>query len=223
MIDDDPSLNRALRLGLQAGGHDVTTASTGEHGISQTALTAPDVVVLDLGLPDMDGIAVCRSIRRWSDVPIIILSAIGAENRKIAALDAGANDYVTKPFSMPELEARIRVVTRGRGLERDDPAEVNLSCGDLEIDLVHHDVSLDGANNALTTKEFEVLAFLARHAGKTCTHQMILGAVWGPGYGAEAQYVHAYVHRLRQKLNDDSAELITTVPGVGYSLNCSHY
>jgi two-component system KDP operon response regulator KdpE len=220
VIDDDPSLNRALRLGLQAGGHDVTTASTGEHGISQTALTSPDVIVLDMGLPDMDGIAVCRTIRGWSDVPIIVLSATGAENRKVAALDAGANDYVTKPFSMPELEARIRVVTRGRGVERDDPTERTLSCGALTIDLVHHDVSLDGVNVALTTKEFEVLAFLARHAGKTATHQMILGAVWGTGYGGEAQYVHAYVHRLRQKLNDESAELITTVPGVGYSLHC---
>ncbi|MGB8197387.1 MAG: response regulator transcription factor [Acidimicrobiales bacterium] len=220
VIDDDPSLNRALRLGLQAGGHDVTTAASGEHGISQTALTNPDVVVLDMGLPDMDGIAVCRTIRGWSDVPIIILSATGAENRKVAALDAGANDYVTKPFSMPELEARIRVVLRGRLTERDDPAEVRLECGALTLDLVHHDVALSGVNVALTTKEFEVLAFLARHAGKTCTHQMILSAVWGAGYGAEAQYVHAYVHRLRQKLNDESAELISTVPGVGYSLNC---
>jgi two-component system, OmpR family, KDP operon response regulator KdpE len=220
VIDDDPSLNRALRLGLQAVGHDVTTALTGEHGISQTALTSPDVIVLDMGLPDMDGIAVCRTIRGWSDVPIIVLSATGSENRKVAALDAGANDYVTKPFSMPELEARIRVVTRGRGIDRDDPTEIALTCGALTIDLVHHDVMLDGANVALTTKEFEVLAFLARHAGKTCTHQMILAAVWGTGYGAEAQYVHAYVHRLRQKLNDESAELITTVPGVGYALNC---
>ena len=173
-----------------------------------------------MGLPDMDGIAVCRTIRGWSDVPIIILSATGAENRKVAALDAGANDYVTKPFSMPELEARIRVVTRGRGVDHDVPAEMTLSCGGLVIDLVHHDVTLDAVNVALTTKEFEVLAFLARHAGKTSTHQMILGAVWGTGYGAEAQYVHAYVHRLRQKLNDESAELITTVPGVGYSLHC---
>lgn len=219
VIDDDPSLNRALRLGLQAGGHEVTTAATGEHGISQAALTSPDVVVLDMGLPDMDGIEVCRTIRGWSDVPIIVLSATGAENRKVSALDAGANDYVTKPFSMPELEARIRVVTRGRGLG-DNPSETTLSCGALELDLVHHDVTLDSVNVALTTKEFEVLAFLTHHAGKTCTHQMILGAVWGTGYGAEAQYVHAYVHRLRQKLNDESAELITTVPGVGYSLHC---
>jgi len=220
VIDDDTSLNRALRLGLQASGYDVTTASTGEHGISQTAVTSPDVVVLDMGLPDMDGIQVCRTIRSWSDVPIIVLSATGSENRKVAALDAGANDYVTKPFSMPELEARIRVVLRGRGVDREDPAETTVSCGALTLDLIHHDVAWGGVSVALTTKEFEVLAFLVRHAGKTCTHQMILGAVWGPGYGAEAQYVHAYIHRLRQKLNDESAELITTVPGVGYSINC---
>jgi two-component system KDP operon response regulator KdpE len=122
---------------------------------------------------------------------------------------------------MPELEARIRAVTRGRGGDRESPNETDLNCGALTIDLVHHDVALNGVSVALTTKEFEVLSFLARHAGKTCTHQMILGAVWGTGYGAEAQYVHAYVHRLRQKLNDESAELIATVPGVGYSLNCS--
>jgi two-component system KDP operon response regulator KdpE len=220
VIDDDPSLLRALRLGLQAGGHDVTSAVNGEHGISQTALTSPDVVVLDMGLPDMDGIAVCKEIRGWSDVPIIVLSATGAENRKVAALDAGANDYVTKPFSMPELEARIRAVLRGRVNDADDPEEQSLSCGDLDVDLVHHQVALNGVNVALTTKEFEVLVFLTRHAGKTCTHQMILSAVWGTGYGAEAQYVHAYVHRLRQKLSDESAERIQTVPGVGYSLHC---
>jgi two-component system, OmpR family, KDP operon response regulator KdpE len=220
VIDDDPSLLRALRLGLQAGGHDVTTATTGEHGISQAALTGPDVVVLDMGLPDMDGIAVCRTIRGWSDMPIIILSATGAENRKVAALDAGANDYVTKPFSMPELEARIRVVLRGRADDADNAEETTLSCGALELDLVHHEVLHDGVNVALTTKEFEVLVFLARHSGRTCTHQMILSAVWGAGYGAEAQYVHAYIHRLRQKLNDESGILIQNVPGVGYLLHC---
>jgi two-component system KDP operon response regulator KdpE len=183
-------------------------------------LIAPDVVVLDMGLPDMDGIAVCHTIRGWSDTPIIILSATGAENRKVAALDAGANDYVTKPFSMPELEARIRVVLRGRGVDADNPGEISLSCGSLELDLVHHEVLHDGVNVALTTKEFEVLVFLARHSGKTCTHQMILSAVWGTGYGAEAQYVHAYIHRLRQKLNDESGELLQNVPGVGYLLHC---
>ena len=217
VIDDDPSLLRALRLGLQAGGHDVTTATNGEHGIAQTALTSPDVVVLDMGLPDIDGLTVCKRIRGWSDVPIIILSAAAAENRKVAALDGGADDYVTKPFSMPELEARIRAVIRGRSAEPEEgPTELRV--GELSLDLVHHEARLDGSAVALTSKEFDVLSFLARHAGRTCTHQMILGAVWGAGYGEEAQYVHAYVHRLRQKLGDESGELIQTVPGVGYLL-----
>lgn len=219
VIDDDRSLLRALRVGLQSDGHVVTTAETGEDGLSQTAMSAPDVVILDIGLPDMDGLSVCKRIRQWSDVPIIILSATGAENRKVAALDGGANDYVTKPFSMAELEARIRVVVRNRVGEPDAPTSSLLECGPVVLDLVHHEARLRGRKVHLTAKEFEVLAFLTRYAGRTCTHQMILGAVWGLGYGSEAQYVHAYVHRLRQKLDDESGELLQTVPGVGYVLN----
>ncbi len=218
VIDDDRSLLRALRLGLQSEGHEVSTAMTGESGLSQTAITQPDVVVLDIGLPDMDGLEVCKRIREWSDVPIIILSATGTENRKVAALDGGANDYVTKPFSMAELEARIRVVVRNRIPETEASDGPLLVRGDLELDLVHHEATWSGQHVALTGKEFEVLSFLARHAGRTCTHQMILGAVWGVGYGQEAQYVHAYVHRLRHKLNDENGDLIRSVPGVGYLL-----
>ena len=218
VIDDDRSLLRALRLGLQSEGHEVTTAMNGEGGLTQTAITQPDVVILDMGLPDMDGLEVTKRIREWSDVPIIILSATGTENRKVAALDGGANDYVTKPFSMAELEARIRVVVRTRQHEPDSVEEPRLVRGPLELDLVHHEASLRGERVALTTKEFDVLSFLVRHAGRTCTHQMILGAVWGVGYGEEAQYVHAYVHRLRQKLGDEKGELIRSVPGVGYLL-----
>ncbi|HEX4219675.1 MAG TPA: response regulator transcription factor [Acidimicrobiales bacterium] len=218
VVDDDSSLLRALRVGLQAGGHQVTTAANGEQGISQTALTTPDVVVLDLGLPDIDGLAVCTRIRQWSDVPIIILSASGTEDRKVAALDGGADDYVTKPFGMAELEARIRAALRHGAGEPLEPVPANVSLGPLEIDHVHHEARLEGATVVLTAKEFEVLSFLARHVGRTCTHQMILTAVWGTGYGREAQYVHAYVHRLRQKLNDRSGTLIRSAPGVGYSL-----
>jgi two-component system KDP operon response regulator KdpE len=218
VVDDDSSLLRALRLGLQAGGHQVITAANGEQGISQTALATPDVVVLDLGLPDIDGLAVCKRIRQWSDVPIIILSASGTEDRKVAALDGGADDYVTKPFGMAELEARIRAALRHSKGEPEEQVPANVSLGLLEIDLVHHEARLQGATVALTAKEFEVLSFLARHVGRTCTHQMILAAVWGTGYGQEAQYVHAYVHRLRQKLNDRSGTLIQSAPGVGYSL-----
>ncbi len=216
VIDDDRSLLRALRLGLKASGHEVITAETGEGGITQTALHSPDVVILDIGLPDMDGAVVCERLREWSDVPIIILSATGTENRKIASLNSGANDYVTKPFSMGELEARIRVAVRHRLSDTDEALEVTITCGALEVDLVHREATFQGTRVNLTSREFEVLAFLTRHAGRTCTHQMILGAVWGVGYGDEAQYVHAYVHRLRQKLHDESGKLIRTVPGIGY-------
>ena len=219
VIDDDPSLLRALRLGLEADGHNVITAVNGERGISLTALKSPDVVVLDIGLPDMDGLVVSQRIRQWSDVPIIILSATGAEDRKIDALNGGADDYVTKPFSMGELEARIRAVLRNRSSEPTEQTAAELSLGTLDLDLVHHEVRLKGVKVSLTAKEFNVLAYLARFAGRTCTHQMILNAVWGPGYGDEAAYVHAYVHRLRQKLNDESGTLIQTTPGVGYSLH----
>jgi two-component system, OmpR family, KDP operon response regulator KdpE len=217
VIDDDPSLLRALRLGLQAGGHEVVTAVNGEQGISQVAVAAPDIVVLDLGLPDIDGLAVCRQIRQWSDVPVIILSASGSEDRKVSALDGGADDYVTKPFGMAELEARIRTALRHHGPESDG-TPTTVTVGDLTLDLVHHEVHLDGGPIELTAKEFDVLTFLARHAGKTCTHQMILSAVWGTGYGREAQYLHAYVHRLRHKLGDGPGPRIATLPGVGYSL-----
>jgi two-component system KDP operon response regulator KdpE len=218
VIDDDPSLRRALRLGLRAGGHEVFTAANGDQGISQTAIHSPDVVLLDLGLPDLDGLSVCRRIRQWSPVPIIVLSATDTEDRKVAALDGGADDYVTKPFSMAELEARIRAAIRHRSVDIDDAHQSTVSVGSLELDLVHREARLDDEQVELTAREFEVLAFLARHAGRTCTHQMILSSVWGPGYGAEAQYLHAYIHRLRHKLHDQPGKLIRTAPGIGYVL-----
>lgn len=218
VVDDDPSLLRALRLGLEVGGHEVAVAETGERGISLAALKAPDVIVLDLGLPDVDGVIVAERLRQWSEVPIIILSATGDEVRKIEALNRGVDDYVTKPFSMGELEARIRAVLRYRPSEGGEETASALSLGELDVDLVHHEVRLSGRDVDLTAKEFNLLAFLARHAGRTCTYQMILRAVWGVGYGDEASYVHAYVHRLRHKLGDESGTLIQTRPGVGYSL-----
>jgi two-component system, OmpR family, KDP operon response regulator KdpE len=219
VVDDDPSLLRALRLGLQASGHEVVTSVNGEQGIAQTALSSPDIVVLDLGLPDLDGQTVCKRIRQWSDVPIIILSASGTEDRKVAALDGGADDYVTKPFGMAELEARIRTAIRHRGTDPAPTGPESVVTGQLQLDLVHHEARVGGQSVDLTSKEFDVLAFLARHAGRTCTHRMILSTVWGRGYGREAQYLHAYVHRLRQKLGDcSSGTVIRTVPGVGYSL-----
>jgi two-component system KDP operon response regulator KdpE len=219
VIDDDTSLLRAIRVGLSARGHEVVTAINGEQGISQTALVSPDVVVLDLGLPDIDGLTVCRRIRQWSDVPVVVLSATNLEDRKVAALDGGADDYVTKPFGMAELEARIRTAIRHRKPDPGEQMPETLVVGPLELDLVHHEGRLEGAHLDLTAKEFEVLSYLARNAGRTCTHQMILLAVWGSGYGGEAQYLHAYVYRLRQKLNDPTGTLIHTTPGVGYSLH----
>ncbi len=220
VVDDDPSLLRALRVGLKARGHEVITATNGEQGISQTALTSPDVVVLDLGLPDIDGLAVCKRIRQWSDVPIVILSATGTEDRKVAALDGGADDYVTKPFGMAEFEARIRTAIRHHKTEPEErmPSALSLGPLQLEVDLVHHEVHLEGKRVELTTKEFGLLSYLARHPGRICTHQMILLAVWGEGYGGDTQNVHNLVHRLRHKLNDPSGTIIRTVPGVGYSL-----
>ena len=218
VIDDDPSLLKALRLGLRAGGHDVTVAANGEHGLTQTAAAAPDVVILDLGLPGMDGLEVLRRIREWSAVPVLVLSAVDNEARKVAALDVGADDYVTKPFGMAELEARIRAAIRRRSPPSEPGEKTILQAGPLEVDLVHHQAYRDRSLLDLTSKEFEVLAFLVRHAGKTCTHEMILAAIWGRGYGREAQYVHTYVHRLRQKLGDPAGTLIRTVPGIGYVL-----
>ncbi len=219
VIDDDPSLQKALRLGLTAHGHDVISVVTGGQGLSRTATDAPDVVVLDLGLPDLDGLAVLHAIRQMSDLPVIVLSATDTEDRKVAALDGGADDYVTKPFGMAELEARIRTALRHRAPEPTDPGPRRLRVGDLELDLAHHQVRLRDAELQLTAREFDVLSFLARNAGRTCTRQMILKAVWGEGYDREAGYLHAYIHRLRQKLGEGEGGLIRTVPGIGYVLN----
>jgi two-component system, OmpR family, KDP operon response regulator KdpE len=221
VVDDDPSLLRALRLGLQAGGHEVVVAPTGAQGVSEAAVSRPDAVVLDLGLPDLDGFEVVRRVRGFSDVPIIVLSASGAEGGKVAALDGGANDYMTKPFGMPELQARIRVALRGRREGAPDDGDggvaTDLTAGPLALDLVRREARLDGERLDLTAREFDVLAYLSANVGRTTTHEMVLGAVWGPGYGKESGYLHAYIHRLRQKLGS-RADLLETVPGIGYRL-----
>jgi len=217
LVDDDASLLKALRIGLTARGDEVVTAYTGAEAVNQVALAAPDLVILDLGLPDIDGIEVCRRIRAFSGVPIVVLSAYGDERRKVEALDSGADDFVTKPFGMAELEARLRVALRhaARPAEGADPSQ-ELDVGRLHIDLVHHMAELDGDALQLTAREFELLAYLARHAGKVCTHHMILKDVWGPGYGIESNYVRVYTHRLRKKLGDDNGTMLKTVPGIGY-------
>ena len=221
VIDDDRSLLRALQVGLAARGHQVVVAASGEEGLGRAAVAQPELVVLDLGLPDLDGLEVCRRIRQWSDVPIIVLSAQGLDARKVAALDGGADDYVTKPFSMLELEARVR-----RHLQRHEASATTgpdseggvVEVGDLALDLVHHQATVAGDPVALTAREFDLLAYLARHAGKTCTHQMILGHVWGAEYGSESEYLRVYVYRLRRKLGDAEGRRLRTSPGIGYTL-----
>jgi two-component system KDP operon response regulator KdpE len=220
VVDDDPSLVKALRIGLTARGDEVVTAHSGADAVAQVALLSPDLVILDLGLPDLDGMEVCRRIREFSAVPVIVLSAYGDERRKVEALDGGADDFITKPFGMAELEARLRVAVRHAATRQGAgpaPAPTTM-VGTLEIDRIHHMATLGGEPLTLTSREFDLLAYLALHAGKVCTHHMILKDVWGPGYGAESNYVRVYAHRLRKKLHDDEGHLLRTVPGIGYQL-----
>ena len=216
IIDDDRDLLNVCSVGLHAFGHEVWTAGTGDDGIAEAAIRAPDVIVLDLGLPDMDGMEVCQRIRTWSDVPIVVLSADGSEDRKVAALDDGADDYMTKPFGMRELNARLRVALRHRADTGEDQAELDV--GTLHLDLVHCEATLDGRVLDLTAKEFDVLAYLARHAGKVCTRRMILESVWGPQYGREMHYLKVYAYRIRRKLGDESGQILQSDPSVGYRL-----
>jgi two-component system, OmpR family, KDP operon response regulator KdpE len=219
VIDDDPGLLSVCSVGLQALGHTVCSAETGQEGISQAAVQAPDVIVLDLGLPDLDGLEVCRRIRTWSEVPIIVLSADGSENRKVDALELGADDYMTKPFGMRELHARVQVALRHHrsdtsGEER--PAQLDV--GTLHLDLVHRQATLDGRALDLTPRELDFLAFLARNAGEVCTRRMILENVWGPGYAHELNYLKVYAYRIRRKLHDEHGQFLQSDPLVGYRL-----
>ena len=219
VVDDEPALLRAVGAALKARSYDVATVGTGQAAIDAIALAPPDVVVLDLGLPDLDGIEVCRRVREWSDVPIVVLSAEGSEERKVLALDQGADDYVTKPFSTAELLARIRVALRHRKDAAAPDDDAVLRVGDLEIDLARHVVDVGGRKVDLTPKEFAFLALLARWPGRVLTHRTILQEVWGPEYGSESQYLRVYASQLRKKLDDDPAEpRLITEPGVGYRL-----
>jgi len=218
VVDDEPAIRRTLTAGLKAREYEVRTASTGEEALSSLATEPPDLVILDLGLPDIDGIEVCRRLRRWSDVPVIVLSAQGSDRWKVLALDEGADDYVTKPFSMPELLARVRVALRHRpDLEgADDPV---LRVDDLTIDLAQRLVTVGDREIDLTPKEFAFLALLARWPGRVLTHRTILQEVWGPEYSAETHYLRVYASQIRKKLGDgpDRRRLVAE-PGVGYRL-----
>ena len=220
VVDDEPAIRRALSAALSARGYRVLTAGTGQGAVDAVALQAPDLVILDLGLPDIDGVDVCRRVRAWSDVPIVVLSAEGSDERKVLALDEGADDYVTKPFSMPELLARVRVALRHAPAPASGVAsEAVLRVGDVVVDLPRHSVVVSGRVVELTPKEFAFLAVLARHPGRVLTHRAILQEVWGPEYGTETQYLRVYASQLRRKLQDDPARpRLVTEPGVGYRL-----
>jgi two-component system KDP operon response regulator KdpE len=223
IVDDEPAMLRVLRAALDARGYEVQTAMTGEQAITAVATQAPDLVMLDLGLPDIDGVEVCRRIRSWSEVPILVLSAEGSDDRKVRALDEGADDYVTKPFSMPELLARIRVALRHRSASGAEDEPAVLEVGDVRVDVPRHQVTVGGTPVDLTPKEFGFLALLARWPGRVLTHRMILQEVWGPEYGRETQYLRVYASQLRKKLADDPTNpRLVTEPGVGYRLVSAH-
>ena len=218
IVDDDIALLAACRVGLEALGHQVRTAETGQDGLAGAAVHAPDVIVLDLGLPDLDGLDVCTRIRTWTDRPIIILSADSSEDRKVDALDNGADDYMTKPFGMRELDARLRVSLRHHAADADTDDLTELTAGPLTLDLVHYQATYHDEPLDLTPKEFDVLAYLARHVGKVCTRRMILENVWGPAYANEQHYLKVYAYRIRKKLHDEAGRFLQNDPSVGYRL-----
>lgn len=219
VIEDELQIRRFLRAALAAGGHELIEASTGAEGIQLAAGRRPDCIILDLGLPDMDGAEVLRALREWASTPIIILTARGREQDKIALLDGGADDYLTKPFGVGELMARMRVVMRrGSAAQRSDEPVVAL--GALRIDLAQRQVHRDGAEVHLTPLEFRLLAALVRNGGRVVTQKQLLHEVWGPEYTDAAHYLRIYMQHLRHKLEDDPARprYLLTEPGVGYRL-----
>jgi two-component system, OmpR family, KDP operon response regulator KdpE len=216
VVDDEPQFLRALVTNLRGAGYDVATATTAGEALASAGLQVPDVVILDLVLPDARGTEVCRELRTWSAVPIVLVSAVGEEAEKIAALDAGADDYVTKPFAIGELLARLRAVLRRVG-----PAtEPVLEIGALRVDLEKRAVAVDGNAVHLTPHEFDLLRLLAQNEGKLLTHRTILREVWGLAYQQESSYLHVYVSQLRRKIEPDPARprYILTAPGAGYRL-----
>jgi two-component system KDP operon response regulator KdpE len=216
VIDDEPQILRALRRSLEAQDYEVATAEGGEEGLALAAARTPNLVVLDLGLPDLDGTEVIRRLRSWTDVPVIVLSVRDGRSEKIDALDAGADDYVTKPFDVEELLARMRAALRRT--DADLAVEPEVRYGDLTIDLARRLVRLGDSIVHVTPNEYALLAAMATHPGKLLTHQWLLREVWGRGYCNESHYLHVYVRQLRQKLGDDAAmpRFIITEPGVGY-------
>uniref|UniRef100_Q07HN6 Two component transcriptional regulator, winged helix family n=1 Tax=Rhodopseudomonas palustris (strain BisA53) TaxID=316055 RepID=Q07HN6_RHOP5 len=218
VVDDEPAILRFLKPALEANSYAMTSAATVAEAVKRIAAEAPDIVLLDLGLADGDGKDVIRQVRSWSDVPIIVLSAREREVEKIDSLDLGADDYVNKPFNVGELMARMRTALRHRMQRNAEPATLNV--GGIEIDAVRRRVTRDGNELKLTPKEFDLLAFLARHAGRVVTHRQILAAVWGPAHTSDTQYLRVYIGQLRQKIEPraDEPQIILTEPGIGYRI-----
>ena len=214
VVDDEPQILRALGTTLRGAGYEVETAATAETALAVAAASPPEAVILDLVLPDGSGTDVCRELRTWSEAPVIILSAVGEEREKIAALDAGADDYVTKPFGVDELLERLRAVLR-RSAPTSEPV---IEVGDLTIDVANRAVTRGGERLRLSPHEFDLLRVLAQNRGKLLTHRMLLREVWGPAYQAEAHYLHVYVSHLRRKIEPDPSKprYVLTEPGAGY-------
>jgi len=217
VVDDERQIRRVLETALPSHGYEVDSAASGFEALNRAAIFRPDLVVLDLGLPDLDGTEIIRRLREWTTVPIIVLSVREDEKDKIKALDAGADDYVTKPFSMGELLARMRVALRHAARPECEPV---LTFGDLVVDLLHRKVLLRGEEVHLTPTEYEILKYLSLQADRVVTHSQVLRAVWGPNSEAETHYLRIYVASLRRKIeaNPSQPSLIVTEPGVGYRL-----
>lgn len=217
VIDDEPQIRRLLRVTLEGNGYQVVDAANGQEGLVQAAQCRPNVIVLDLGLPDLDGIAVLKRLREWSRVPVIILSVRDRDAEKAAALDAGADDYVTKPFGSAELLARLRVALRHSEKSSEEPV---FRSGQLVVDLTDRRVTMAGKEVSLTATEYNLLRLLVRHAGKVLTHRFLLREVWGPNAENQNHYLRVYVARLREKLENDPSHpaILLTEPGIGYRL-----
>lgn len=218
IVDDEPQIRRFLDIALRSQGYTTVLAATGQEGIERAATRTPELVILDLGLPDKEGHEVLRELRQWTQVPVLILSVRDADTEKVRALDTGANDYVTKPFSIEEVLARIRALLRSQGTGHVDAPRFD--DGHLVIDLAMREVRLDGAPVHLSRKEYGVLALLARHPGRLLTQQQLLRELWGETHIDDAHYLRIVIGKLRQKLGDDASapRWLVTEPGVGYRL-----
>jgi two-component system KDP operon response regulator KdpE len=223
IVDDDPAILRLLSTNLKARGYEIFTATNGEESLEAVQKDFIDLMILDLMMPKIDGVEVCRRVREWSDVPIIILSARGDENDKVKCLDLGADDYLTKPFGIAELMARIKTAFRHRGDPTVTPAQATFSYEGLEINFAKRRVTVDGREITLTPTEFALLQHLAVNSDKVLTHNMLLQSVWGNEYSSEKEYLRVFVGRLRRKLEPDpkNPKYIQTIPGVGYQISTS--